>query len=937
MEMKGIMKRMIKRAAAVAIAAILIIGMCGSVMAEEMGSLAIREAIAAEGTDGRDGGGGAGTGGTEAGGAGTGGTEAGGAGTFQPGRETGGSGSDSGGAGQGGENQGGSGGNNGNTEGSNKPDDGEAGSGSLWVGGYDIFALGGSKDTLDVLRKGRQAKVVVNLRSNGIKTSEVGKRGVTVTKMSDSFRNGENPKVKITSDKEDDLELTVTFSKLTYTGKGDVLRLKVGFKSSGIPPEQLEVNISECEESAPRENGDTGNTTGQPIIRVRRISPQNPVGPGDRFTLEVELENTSKDADIEDMVVNVSPGTSLFIGDDTNARIVSRLDTGRTENVKFNLIAGQDISGPSQLIDLELKYNYYSGGQLTPATSAQKVLLPVKGGTATGQPILRIDRGPMGPVNSGQPFQILLKMENTDTAKGIRNLTATFEPNDQISLLEATDTRQIGDIGPGQSVDVPVNLKAGSELSSAASQLLGVTLKFDYDTDKGTVQGTYSERIVVPTNGRTTIPGAPTPNIILTNYTYGDKVSAGQVFHLNMEFMNTSQGSPIENVVISLETGEGLSINSSSNTFYVPKMGPGERKNQQVDVQALFQTKDSKIQSPKITISCKYEYIDKTERKQSTATETIAVPVYQPDRFQVSPPSFVEEIRQNEETTISLPYVNKGRGQVYNVEASLEGDIQVIDRSLNLGNFDAGKSGTIDFIATPKKAGTFEGKVKVTYEDESMEVRTMEIPVTFEVKEGAAEETAGPDMMDGEMDGGRKPDWKLPAVILTAVLLAGILWIKRKKSRGLNARNRSQGQTEWDMLEDSQGEDGWDEEEDSQGQAGWNEEEGSREQAGWDEEEGSQGEAGWNEEEGSRKQAGWDEEEDSQGEAGWDEEEGSREQDGWDEEEGSREQTDWDGVKAVQEQDGWDGSEDSQIRDSWDEPEDARSGNRLTENEEDRS
>ena len=75
------------------------------------------------------------------------------------------------------------------------------------------------------------------------------------------------------------------------------------------------------------------------------------------------------------------------------------------------------------------------------------------------------------------------------------------------------------------------------------------------------------------------------------------------MFRLNMEFMNTSQVSPIENVVISLETGEGLSINSSSNTFYVPKMGPGEKKAQQVDVQALFQTKDSKVQSPKITMS----------------------------------------------------------------------------------------------------------------------------------------------------------------------------------------------------------------------------------------------------------------------------------------------------------------------------------------------
>lgn len=839
----------LKRAAAVMISTAMIIGMCGNALAEETDSSGGRETIAAEGINERNEGGmaGEGTGGMEAGAAGangagangagdstteSAGTETGVAGTSQPGSEpgremgseTGGSGADSVSGAQDGGSQEGSGGRVRGKEDSNNPDDGAPGSGSLWVGEYEIFAPGGSKDTLDVLRKGRQAKVVVNVRSNGIKTSEVGKRGVTVTKLSDSFRNGENPKVKITSDKEDDLEFTVTFTRLTYTGKGDVLRLKVGFKSSGIPSEQLEVNISECEESAPRENGDTGSTTGQPIIRVRRISPQNPVGPGDHFTLEVELENTSKDADIEDMVVNVSPGSSLFIGGDTNTRIVSRLDTGRAELVKFNLIAGQDISGPSQLIDLELKYNYYSGGQLTSAASVQKVLLPVKGGTATGQPVLLIDRGPMGPVSSGQPFQITLKLENTDTVKGIRNLTAIFEPNDQISLLEATDTRQIGDIGPGQSVDVSVNLKAGSELSSAASQLLGITLKFDYDTDKGTVQGTYSQRIVVPTNGKTATPGAPTPNIILTNYTYGDKVSAGQVFRLNMEFMNTSQVSPIENVVISLETGEGLSINSSSNTFYVPKMGPGEKKAQQVDVQALFQTKDSKVQSPKITISCKYEYIDKTERKQSTAAETIAVPVYQPDRFQVSPPSFVEEIRQNEETTISLPYVNKGRGQVYNVEASLEGDIQVIDRSLNLGNFDAGKSGTIDFIATPKKAGTFEGRVKVTYEDESMEIRTMEIPVTFEVKEGAAEETDGADMMDGEMDGGRKMNWKMMAGILTAALVAGILWIKRNKAKGLKGRKRYQEQNGWDELEDGQDLEGWDELEDSRDQPSENEE-----------------------------------------------------------------------------------------------------------------
>ena len=37
-------------------------------------------------------------------------------------------------------------------------------------------------------------------------------------------------------------------------------------------------------------------------------------------------------------------------------------------------------------------------------------------------------------------------------------------------------------------------------------------------------------------------------------------------------------------------------------------MNPGENKKEKVQVQALFQ---SKLQSPKITISCKYEFVDK--------------------------------------------------------------------------------------------------------------------------------------------------------------------------------------------------------------------------------------------------------------------------------------------------------------------------------------
>ena len=71
----------------------------------------------------------------------------------------------------------------------------------------------------------------------------------------------------------------------------------------------------------------------------------------------------------------------------------------------------------------------------------------------------------------------------------------------------------------------------------------------------------------------------PTPNIIIRNYSYGEKVTAGQVFDLEMEMTNTSSVTAAENVVVSLDTGEGISINSSSNTIYIPKLDAGAAKN----------------------------------------------------------------------------------------------------------------------------------------------------------------------------------------------------------------------------------------------------------------------------------------------------------------------------------------------------------------------
>ena len=679
------------------------------------------------------------------------------------------------------------------------------GSGKLTVDGYEVYAALSGNSPIDAIRKGKNVKLVVSVRAEGLTTEEAGKNGITVSKLSDSFRNAGAAKVKVTSKRDENLEFTVTIPKAVYSGRGNELRLRVNYKKSGIPSETITAEISECEEYEGK--GDNSeDATGQPVIRIKRISPQTAVGSGESFGLELELENTSKESDIEDLIVNISPGNGLYITDDTGSQVVSSLGLKQKKKITVRMTAGQELAGPSQSVDIEMKYNYYSGGSLTSGSLSQKVQIPVRGGAA-GQPLIRIGRGRIDrPVNAGETFQMVIRLENTSQDKDIRNLTATIEPNDQIYLLDETDTRLLGELKAGTAVDIPVRLQAGAELSQAASQLLGLSLKFDYDSDKGSSQGTIAEKLVIPTNGKSGKMNIPTPNIIIRNYSYGEKVTAGQVFDLEMEMTNTSSVTAAENVVVSLDTGEGISINSSSNTIYIPKLDAGAAKKQSIKVQALFQ---SKLQSPKITISFKYEYLDGKERKQATSSETIAIPVYQPDRFELKSPVYSENFRQNEEATISIPYVNKGRGQVFNVEAKLEGDIPALEKDLTLGNFEAGKSGTIDFVVTPKKTGKVEGKIRVSYEDEAMQQKTEEIPISVEVMEAQNEQA---DFSEKDEMARPRGTVLWPATAL-AVLLATALFAaakarKKIRDRKMEDAKREEQDDDWDDVfpEDEGGE-----------------------------------------------------------------------------------------------------------------------------------
>ena len=285
-------------------------------------------------------------------------------------------------------------------------------------------------------------------------------------------------------------------------------------------------------------------------------------------------------------------------------------------------------------------------------------------------------------------------------------------------------------------------------------------------------------------NEEPAVISAAAPNIIIQKYTYGgDSVEAGSTFDLNIQFYNTSKELSVENIVMSVETEEGLSIANSSNTYYFETLPPRNALSQKIAVKALGSDQST---SPTITVNFRYEYVDNNSRIERTSSERIAIPVYQPDRLEITEAALSPEIYAGQETPLSFQYVNKGKGTLYNVALQVEGDMKTLLPVQNLGNFEPGKSGTMDLILTPETAGEHEFKVLITYENANGEEIKREFPYNANVMEAPVWEDPGmpvPSEVEEPQNQGSVWPW---IVVILLVIAGGLgFWFWKKKNNNI--------------------------------------------------------------------------------------------------------------------------------------------------------
>lgn len=388
-------------------------------------------------------------------------------------------------------------------------------------------------------------------------------------------------------------------------------------------------------------------------------------------------------------------------------------------------------------------------------------------------------------IAAGQTKTITVYVQNAGTT-AMRDPILTLKSSGSLLIMGSQDY-MLDDIRAGRDTAVTVTVKALDKIESQM-QTIDATLSFYYDNGTQLTGGSASGSVNVlstvtkDTKDEETI-ASPTPIVILSKYNYGgSSVAAGSSTNVSFSFTNTSKTIKIENVMVTVTGGQDLMLNGSTNTFYFESVAASGSKTVTVPMKAA-QLISASAQDVKIDVT--YEYVDQNARKSGNATLSLSVPLYQPDRFEMSEPTSSYTGYVGEETSLTIDYVNKGKSAINNVEATISGDIDTPTAYQRVGTIDGGKNGTIAFAVTPQLEGENQVKIVITYEDSNGNTKERVFEATVEAM---AYEPADPGMDDPGMidpEPASTFPWKyvIIAVVAALIVLLIVLRIRKKKAK----------------------------------------------------------------------------------------------------------------------------------------------------------
>ena len=496
-------------------------------------------------------------------------------------------------------------------------------------------------------------------------------------------------------------------------------------------------------------------------------------------------------------------------GQKSNIRIIRGVDSFQGDSTYYASVSGEAENANTYIVKLkgltytgdgkELSFTIYydrddgSGGGYQPAQLNIRECVPYTEPKPEPEPTpetIPVPRavfnsdGMVSAIAAGETKVITVYIQNAGTT-AMRDPILTLKSSGSLLIMGSQDY-MLDDIRAGRDTAVNVTVKALDKVESQM-QTIDASLSFYYDDGtqltNGSASGSVNVLSAVSNDGQNEDIASPTPIVILSKYNYGgSSVAAGSGTNLSFSFTNTSKKLAIENVMVTVTGGSDLMLNGSTNTFYFDSVAAGGSKSVTVPMKAA-QLISASAQNVQIAVT--YEYVDQNARKSGSATLSLSVPLYQPDRFELSEPKTSYTGYVGEETSLTIDYVNKGKSAISNVDATISGDIDSPTPYQRVGTIDGGKNGTIAFAVTPQLEGENQVKIVITYEDSNGNTKERVFEATVEAM---AYEPADPGMDDPGMidpEPASTFPWKyvIIAVVAALIVLLVVLRIRKKKAK----------------------------------------------------------------------------------------------------------------------------------------------------------
>jgi len=275
----------------------------------------------------------------------------------------------------------------------------------------------------------------------------------------------------------------------------------------------------------------------------------------------------------------------------------------------------------------------------------------------------------------------------------------------------------------------------------------------------------------------------PTPYIIVDSYDYGgSSVTAGEDFELALRLRNTSSDHTLENIVMNISPMGVFSMSSSSNTFYINRLAAGSIIEKVITVNTGLTKVTDDEDANSIDIKFTYQYgikeNDVVKLHSGNSSESITLPVDFPDRFELGIPEYNSHVFAGEGIYLTVPMVNKGRSSVYNISASIRGDMSNPGQNQYIGNLSAGTESSADFEIIFDEPGTHTGEVVVTYEDTNMNPKEVVSQFSITVQQMEYDRPAAMPVMPEEPvieeDAQPKSDPTKPIKVVLALLVGSM-------------------------------------------------------------------------------------------------------------------------------------------------------------------